>query len=350
VSDPNSPVELPADLPPEYAEAYRRGYERAVAAAGGTDGDDEQPPDTADQAAFRRPSEPVLPRSDSGLDAETASTSVIPVAPEVAEEPFESAVSAADYDYLFRDPVRADVDWSADPTHRFVGPVERPAWLVPAILAVLALLLLGTAYGVGRLVSSQMRSSATHQPTGAVVTGSSTPSPSSSTTSTALPSGRVYRGAVVAASPTGASASCQAPNGVDAAGRKIRYVPANVFDQDTSTAWRCNGNGVGDKLVLTLAGRVRIGEVGLIPGYAKTDPASGVDRYRQNDRITAVRWTFSDGHSIVQHLDGSPTNRSMQTVRIPVMRTGRITITILSSVLGPRNTVAISEVTLGQLP
>jgi len=52
----------------------------------------------------------------------------------------------------------------------------------------------------------------------------------------------------------------------------------------------------------------------------------------------------------VQHLDDSPTNRSMQTVRIPVMRAGRITITILSSVLGPRNTVAISEVTLGQLP
>lgn len=91
-----------------------------------------------------------------------------------------------------------------------------------------------------------------------------------------------------------------------------------------------------------------MGEIGLVPGYAKTDPASGVDRYAENNRITRVRWTFPDGTSVVQRLDGSPTNRSMQSLRVKPVQADSVTIEVLRSVRGARNTVAVSEVQIGR--
>jgi hypothetical protein len=146
-----------------------------------------------------------------------------------------------------------------------------------------------------------------------------------------------------------ATASCQSPSSVDAAGNPVRYPPANMYDDDMSTAWRCNGGGVGQTVTLTLPGQVEIGEVGLVPGYAKTDPRNGIDRYAENNRLTKVRWTFPGGASFVQTLDGSPDNRGMQTRRIPVTKAGEVTVEILESVRGPRNTVAISEVRIAQV-
>ena len=78
-----------------------------------------------------------------------------------------------------------------------------------------------------------------------------------------------------------------------------------MYDGDLTTAWRCNGDGVGQKMQLNLSDTVRIGELGIVPGYAKTDPRSGADRYAQNNRLTKVRWSFPDGTSVVQKLDGS---------------------------------------------
>ena len=126
------------------------------------------------------------------------------------------------------------------------------------------------------------------------------------------------------------------------------YPPANTYDGDLTTAWRCNGTGVGQSLTLTLAEAGGIGEVGLVPGYAKTDPRSGVDRYAENNRITRVRWTFADGTSFVQRLDGTETNRELQTLRIPVTESDSVVLEVLASVRGPRNTMAVSEVRVGQ--
>ena len=84
-----------------------------------------------------------------------------------------------------------------------------------------------------------------------------------------------------------------------------------------------------------------------MPGYAKTDPRSGADRYAENNRITRVRWTFSDGTSVVQRLDGSATNRELQTVRIPLTEANQVVVEVLASERGSRNTIAVSEVRLG---
>jgi hypothetical protein len=94
-----------------------------------------------------------------------------------------------------------------------------------------------------------------------------------------------------------------------------------------------------------------VSTVGLIPGLAKTDPADGTDRYAQNRRIAAVRYTFDDGSSVVQRFDTSPGNRSVQSMQVPRVRTAHVSLTILESVPGsPVNgqpavdKVAVSEV------
>ena len=59
-------------------------------------------------------------------------------------------------------------------------------------------------------------------------------------------------------------------------------------------------------LVLDLGGPIRVAELALVPGYAKTDAADGTDRYAENRRITAVRWRFDDGTTVEQELDPDP--------------------------------------------
>ena len=63
-----------------------------------------------------------------------------------------------------------------------------------------------------------------------------------------------------------------------------------------------------------------------MPGYAKTDPQSGADRYGENNRLTRVRWVFGDGDSVVQNLDGSPDTRGVQTMRIPPVETDSVVL------------------------
>ena len=132
------------------------------------------------------------------------------------------------------------------------------------------------------------------------------------------PAGKPYAGTTDTARIGGASATCQSGNGVDSAGNLVSYSPGNVYDEDMTTAWRCDGDGSGQKLTVDLAGKTKIGEVGLVPGYAKTDVRSGIDRYAENDRITRVRWVFDDGTTVEQSFDPAVANRSMQSMRIPV--------------------------------
>ena len=153
-----------------------------------------------------------------------------------------------------------------------------------------------------------------------------------------------YDGPVEAVRATGGSATCQAPDSVDEAGNPVSYPPWQAFDADLSTAWRCDGSGEGARLSVTLPEGARVAEVGLVPGYAKTDPASGVDRYAENNRITRVRWVFEDGSSYEQEMSGNPADRSMRSIRVPESETGTVVLEVLASAKGKRNTVAGSEI------
>jgi len=311
----NQPGGLPPDLPPEYAEAYRRGYQRAYEQASGSrsaEGQYDEGPTGPDQPgprpAHRAPvAEPTARLAIDDLFSHSA--------PETAAE-------------------EADTD-------------DRPAWMVPTVLAVAALALILGAYIVGRAFSSSVAANGPSGQGKLVIPSSAAPSQTAGSAS--QQPGATYSGATDLARVTAAGASCQAADAFDAGGNKVSYQPANVFDQDMSTAWRCNGDGHGQQLTLTLDHTMPVGEVGLVPGYAKTDPYDGANRYAENDRITKVRWTFSDGSSVVQKLDGSADNRSMQTMRIPVTRTSTIKMTILDTVRGPMNTVAVSEVRVGKV-
>ena len=141
-----------------------------------------------------------------------------------------------------------------------------------------------------------------------------------------------------------AEASCEADASRDAAGRPVTYEPALSVDADPESTWRCPGDGIGETLVLDLGGSVRVAEVALVPGYAKTDAADGTDRYAENRRITAVRWRFDDGTTVEQDLDPDPALRDLQAVRIPPRATQRLVLEIVSSSDAERDTVAVSDV------
>ncbi len=205
--------------------------------------------------------------------------------------------------------------------------------LIPALL-VLAVVLVVVAFGVGRLLADNAAESENEA-------GGSGGSGGSGGQNAAP-----YDGAVQPATIAGATASCQARSSVDAAGNPTTYEPGNAYDRNLTTAWRCAGSGKGQSLTITLPEGTEIAEVGLVPGYAKTDPVSGANRYAQNNRITRVRWRFDDGSSVVQRMGGSAQNRSMRTQRIAPTTTRKVVLEILGSRRGPRNTVAISEIRL----
>jgi hypothetical protein len=232
------------------------------------------------------------------------------------------------------------------------GDRGRPGWWVPALLGGLVLLLVLGAYGIGRVFSSSVGDAdvSAEKPDGVVLgeDGEGAGGTSGDQPAGGEPAPGSYRGRTETAVIGGSTGSCQAPDSVDAAGNTVGYPSTSAHDGDLTTAWRCDGTGVGQALTLTLAEPVRVGEVGLVPGYAKTDPRSGVDRYAENNRITRVRWTFSDGSSVVQRLDGSPTNRALQSTRVPATQSDQVVLEVLGSVRGPRNTMAVSEVRIGR--
>lgn len=225
-------------------------------------------------------------------------------------------------------------------------------WLA---LLVLAVLLIVAAFVVGKLVSDDgpapARSSArpSADPSSGSL-GAPTTTPTSVTRSSVLAPGRrggagpAWDGAVRPVTVSSATASCTAPPGVDSANRPVDYEAANAIDSDTSTAWRCDGRGLHQTITLLLPEGTEVGEVGLVPGYAKTDPVSGVDRYAENNRITRVRWILADGVEIEQRLDPDPGSRALQTIRVPRTATGAITLEILRVARGARNTTAISSI------
>lgn len=150
------------------------------------------------------------------------------------------------------------------------------------------------------------------------------------------------------------TATCVLPPSKDSFGTQVDYDVRNVVDGRADTAWRCPGDGVGQELHVDLGRWTTVRTVSLLPGYAKTDPVDLTDRYAQNRRIAAVRYTFDGGATVEQRFDTSVANRSPQTLTVPAVQTRHLTITILDSVPGvavgdvsPFDRVAISEVSVG---
>lgn len=164
--------------------------------------------------------------------------------------------------------------------------------------------------------------------------------------STGRLTGEPWRGAVRPVAVRRVRASCRSEPSIDAGGRRVHYWADNVLDAKARTAWRCDGTGRGVTLRFTLPRQVRVAGVGLVPGYAKTDPVNGADRYAQNRRIRRVRWSFDGGRWSVQTFKTAAGMRRLQPMRIPPVRTRHVTLTIEDSSDAPRNTVAISTVRL----
>ena len=295
---PETPDAPPPEVPEEFADAYREAYRRALES-----GDD--------------------------LDQE-----VLTSLPEV---PAQQVVHVGTH--------RSEEHAASPPG---IAHWRESRWFVPGVIGASALVLVLAAYAVGTALGDGDDDPGTATPTANHTTeqpSSSTPKPKpTKAPSSSAPGG--FDGPVTAVSVDAIAADCTAPPSRDSGGRKVTYVPANAADDETETAWRCGGTAVGQQLTLRLASEADVAEVGLIPGYAKTDPESGVNRYAENNRITRVRWTFADGVSVVQRLDPDPSSREMQLLRVPRVVTDTVTLEILAVQRGPRNTTAISELTV----
>lgn len=232
---------------------------------------------------------------------------------------------------LFVDEVEPDEDEYLDDSRRWLLPFLIGGAVVVVVLAVLLVSSLGGGPTDDRPAASRPRSTPTP---------SSVPDPTPGTPD----AGPAYDGDVTPVPVSGVTASCTAKPGVDSSGRAVRYDAANATDDDVATAWRCDGTAVGETLTIALPEGTEVAEVGLVPGYAKTDATSGVDRYAENNRITRVRWTLDGGTSVEQTLDPDPTNRAVQLLRVPETATGSISLEILAVEKGKRDTTAISQI------
>ncbi|MPZ96212.1 MAG: hypothetical protein GEU96_15200 [Propionibacteriales bacterium] len=242
---------------------------------------------------------------------------------------------------------------------------EQRALILLGVVGLAMALILG-AFSLGRVVSDDQAGSVppTADPTKAAkveagslaeaaLGGNRKPAkkkPSSSPKATATPvigegelKGRGFQGPVRVIKPHKVIATCRSKAGVDAGGDPVTYQAGNTNDGSAQSAWRCDGTGEGVMLTYRFPSARRIAEVGLIPGYAKTDPVDGTDRYAENRRIKRVRWTFDGGRFIEQRFNTSASVRRMQAMRIPMLKSRTVKLTILSSSAGKRRTIAISE-------
>jgi hypothetical protein len=239
------------------------------------------------------------------------------------------------------------------PRHARRAPDRRP--LVVAALACAGLLVVGGGYLLGdRLLladrgqSVAQDGSGTPDPAGDV--GPATvpaPPPTTAALPTTVPSPAgvtppeaVAPPAVGPILPVSVRATCQAPPGVDAAGAPVGYDAMNTLDGVGGTAWRCAGSAVGQRLVFDFGRPVVLASVGLVPGYDKTDPVDGTDRFGENRTVTAVTWGFDTGG--VHRQDVAAPGRAMAEVRLgePVTTTR-----VVLEIAGTGNDGAIRDFT-----
>jgi hypothetical protein len=291
---------------------------------------------------------PALEHRSSSEDADT----LRPQPPHHEPAPVVSKGAAADFAWLYRHDTSASDVASGDsrtlllsldshPSSYQPAPVPPPApprRRNPVIIMIVILLCLtaGAVAGIALLLQSDWRISA--------------PVSGEPSVNEAAPSDPQHSGPVASLTPTQVRVGCQAPQSTDGAGQPVDYAPEQMSDGRMDTAWRCNGNGVGQVVTFSFPAGTTLAEVGLVNGYAKVDPASSVKRYGEYRRITKVTWTFADGTSLQQSLnDGVET---VQKLSVPRVSGDHVTLTIESStepgsMARGRDAVLISEVGFG---
>jgi len=146
--------------------------------------------------------------------------------------------------------------------------------------------------------------------------------------------------------PADVSVPGTAPASVDEDGNPVTFEAHNMLDADPRTCWRMAGDGTDTVITFRYDDPVTVTEVGLINGYAKTDPPH--DWYAGNRRIELVEWVFDDGTVVTQELGNDP---SLQTVQVDAEETTSVELRILEVTEpggGPdgRDFTAISDVEL----
>lgn len=253
-----------------------------------------------------------------------------------------------DFAWLYRQDSYAPGVTAGDP-QTLLLPLDSPPSALPSdgptaapprgrnpmiIMSVILLCLTaGAVAGIALLLHPASRTAAA---------GSAESSVQNAAPSAALPSAQV-----ASAMPNQVKVGCQASQSADDAGNPVYYVPEQMLDGEMNTAWRCNGNGIGQVVTFEFPTGTTIVEVGLVNGYAKVDPASGATRYGEYRRITKATWTFANGTSFQQSLEDGV--KTVQKLSIPSQPGEQVTLTIEAST-GPgsnargRDAVVISEV------
>ena len=127
---------------------------------------------------------------------------------------------------------------------------------------------------------------------------------------------------VTSLTPTQVNVDCQAPQSTDGAGDVVVYVPEQMSDGRMNTAWRCNGNGVGQVVTFGFPAGTTIAEVGLVNGYAKVDPGIGAQRYGEYRRITTGDLDICQWHFVPAVTERRRGNRAEVEHPGPVRRPG----------------------------
>jgi hypothetical protein len=176
---------------------------------------------------------------------------------------------------------------------------SRSRWPVTA-LAVAGLLAVAAAVVIPLLLTRASSSAPYDSPTPPVTSpGGSSPGPGS-------------------ASPTGGTTASDASSSNPPPG-------ATLLSWNGVAAWRMDGDGTGAVLTFTLDQPRPITQLALVNGFAKTDPATGDDRYIQERRILRVSW-FVGGRGYQQLLtDGV---RQLQWISIPRVQTATVQLRI----------------------
>lgn len=257
----------------------------------------------------------------------------------VGESVFAYPVPAAAWPYAH---VVPEVDEEAGPRHARPAPIRRP--VVMAAVACAGLLVVGGGYLVGdRLLLADDGPAVTDAgpaphpelaDAGSQEDVAPVPTVPAPTPATAAPT------AVGPLLPVSVSATCQAPPGVDAAGAPVGYDAMNTLDGVGGTAWRCAGSAVGQRLVFDFGRPVVLATVGLVPGYDKTDPVDGTDRFFENRTVTAVTWGFDTG--VVHRQDVAAPGRAMAQARLSAPVT---TTRVVLEIAGTGNDGALRDFT-----
>lgn len=132
---------------------------------------------------------------------------------------------------------------------------------------------------------------------------------------------------------------------VDDSGTTTSFEPANLTDGEPETAWRMAGDGTGSTITIGWDREVTISSVGLINGYAKIDPSSGKDRYRQQRRVLAVTWTIGE-QSVRQTLTDNDTDLQSLELNKPLVGDGLELRIERVTRPGDRDYTAISELSV----